>query len=124
MKRISRVGDSGAQQLFDKKLELKALSRESRDLISLVLKCFSAQNYFINSKIVNAVEDHEFSASIVKHSKFPSRSGLLSGFNNPPTSTPYVMSDVLLELEFVKHDLNSTLTLLQDQEQETLRYKQ
>jgi hypothetical protein len=43
--------------MFEKMLEIRTLSRESRDLISLTLKCFSAQNYFINSKIINMVED-------------------------------------------------------------------
>lgn len=58
LRRPSMADKHTVQQMFDRKLELKALSRESRDLISLILRCFSAQNYFINSKIINAVEDH------------------------------------------------------------------
>ena len=44
---------------FEKKLDLRTLSRESRDLISLTIKCFAAQSYFINSKIIDMVEDHQ-----------------------------------------------------------------
>lgn len=34
---------------------MKALSRQSRDLIALAIKCFSAHTYFINSKIISNV---------------------------------------------------------------------
>ncbi len=37
---------------FNKCIEMKALSRQSRDLIALAIKCFSAHTYFINSKII------------------------------------------------------------------------
>ena len=32
---------------------MRALSRESRDLIGLAIKCFSAHTYYINSKIIS-----------------------------------------------------------------------
>jgi hypothetical protein len=44
-----------AKYEFNKCIELKALSRQSRDLISLAIKCFSAHTYFINSKIISNV---------------------------------------------------------------------
>ena len=42
---------------FEKKLDLRCLSRESRDLICLTIRSFAAQSYFINTKIINLVED-------------------------------------------------------------------
>ena len=42
---------------FNKKIDLKALSRQSRDLIALCLKCFSAQTYLMNSKIISSLPD-------------------------------------------------------------------
>lgn len=36
----------------NKCIEMRAGSRQSRDLIALLIKCFSAQTYFINSKII------------------------------------------------------------------------
>ncbi|CDW77286.1 UNKNOWN [Stylonychia lemnae] len=38
---------------FNKCIEVRALSRQSRDLIALAIKCFSAHTYFINSKIIS-----------------------------------------------------------------------
>jgi hypothetical protein len=40
---------------FNKKIEMQALSRQSRDLIALAIKCFSAHTYFSNSKIISCV---------------------------------------------------------------------
>ena len=44
-----------AKYEFDRCLEIRALSRQSRDLIALAIKCFSAHTYFINSKIIASV---------------------------------------------------------------------
>ena len=44
---------------FEKKLDLRTLSRESRDLICLTIRSFAAQSYFINTKIINLVEDQQ-----------------------------------------------------------------
>jgi hypothetical protein len=41
-----------ARYNFDKCIEIRALSRQSRDLIALAIKCFSAHTYYINSKII------------------------------------------------------------------------
>ena len=42
----------------NKCIEMRASSRQSRDLISLLIKCFSAQTYFLNAKIIqNVAED-------------------------------------------------------------------
>ena len=42
---------------FDRCIELKALSRLSRDLIALTIKCFSAHTYYINSKIISELNN-------------------------------------------------------------------
>ncbi len=44
-----------AKYEFNKCIEMRALSRQSRDLIALAIKCFSAHTYFINSKIISNV---------------------------------------------------------------------
>lgn len=44
-----------AKYKFNKSIEMKALSRQSRDLIALAIKCFSAHTYFLNSKIISNV---------------------------------------------------------------------
>ena len=36
----------------DKSVEIRATSKQSRDLIALLIKCFSAQAHFINAKII------------------------------------------------------------------------
>jgi preprotein translocase subunit YajC len=108
---------------FDKQLDIRTLSRESRDLISLTLKCFSAQNYFINSRIINLIEDQELCNMLMTNTKVPTSSGLFQKIQKIKNQT-YIQSDVLLELEFVKHDLNNQLLKLKVAEQETQKYKQ
>lgn len=49
-----------AKYEFNKCIELRALSRQSRDLIALLIKCFSAQTYFVNSRIIANVSDDDF----------------------------------------------------------------
>lgn len=44
-----------AKYHFDRCIELKALSRQSRDIIALAIKSFSAHTYYINSKIISDV---------------------------------------------------------------------
>lgn len=46
-----------AKYEFNKCIEMRALSRQSRDLIALTIKCFSAHTYFINSKIISNVRN-------------------------------------------------------------------
>lgn len=73
----------------NEELELKALSRNTRDTICLVLKCFSAHTYFINSKIISKLnKEGDYSL------KAP-------GSQEVDTH----VSDVLFELEFVKREL-------------------
>ena len=105
------------QQYFEKRLELKTLSRESRDLICLTSKCFAAQQYFLNSKIINLVEDQNLCALIVGNSKYQ------SNFNSKNQTQQYTLSDVMLELEFVKHDLNQQLLYLKAEQKETQKFK-
>ena len=73
---------------------MKALSRQSRDLIALAIKCFSANTYFINSKIISNVSSSISSEKSQKEEKVTS------------------MSDLLLELEFLKKELYSTRSKL------------
>ena len=42
---------------FNKCINLTALSRSSRDLIALSLKCFSAQTYLMNAKIISSLPE-------------------------------------------------------------------
>lgn len=42
---------------FNQKIELSALSRASRDIIALSLKCFAAQTCLINSQIIKSLPD-------------------------------------------------------------------
>lgn len=101
----NRQGQSRSHQLhhFEKKLDLRTLSRESRDLICLTIKCFAAQSYFINSKIIDMVEDQQKCRAIKQQSKYPSAFGLSA---SQISDDNYRLSDVLLEMEFLKHDLN------------------
>ena len=66
---------------FNKCIQLKALSRQSRDLIALAMKCFSAQTYFLNSKLIDSLP-------------MPTRKEQI-----------FSVHDVLLELEYVKREL-------------------
>ncbi len=74
---------------FNKCIEMEALTRESRDLIALSLKCFSAHTYYINSKIISTIPD--------KDEK--------TGHAKKPETTETTVSSLLLELEFVKREL-------------------
>ena len=77
-----------AKYEFNKCIELRALSRQSRDLIALLIKCFSAQTYFINSKIIANVQEED-------------------GNTDEATAVTQVftVSEVLMELEFIKREL-------------------
>lgn len=114
------------------------MSRESRDLISLTIKCFAAQSYFINSKIINTVEDQDQCEVIAQNSQYPSLHS--AGFKDKQNSASqkkerheanldssqnrvYQTSDVLLEMEFVKHDLNQQIMQVRLQQRETQKFK-
>ncbi len=81
---------------FDKCIELKALSRQSRDLIALAIKSFSAHTYYINSKIISDVRNSSFMVQINTSEKREQQ-----GETN--------VSELLLELEFVKRELYSQI---------------
>lgn len=109
-------------QKSGKKLDLRTLSRESRDLICLTIKSFAAQSYFINSKVMNHIEDQDQCEVITRNSQYPSNwFGTKSKAEKDEHQ--YQLSDVLLELEFVKHDLNLQISSVKTQEKETARYK-
>lgn len=60
---------------------------------------------------------------LLSNSQVSTNSGLLKSLSKIKNQT-YVQSDVLLELEFVKHDLNNLLGKLKAAEKETQKYKQ
>ena len=72
-----------AEYCLNKCLDLRCSSRVSRDLISLSLKCFSAQTYLMNSHIINSLP------------QVPNRDAV----------------DLLLELNSVKKELSNSLLL-------------
>ena len=79
-------------------IEMKAASRQARDIIALLIRCFSAQTYFINSKIIADLTD---SGSVMNaHFRAPAD-------NEDQHLGPkiYTVSDVLCELEQVKREL-------------------
>ena len=75
---------------------MRASTRQSRDIIALLIRCFSAQTYFINSKIIANVADD-------------SESNVDEDANLGPKI--YSVSDVLLELEQVKRELYNQINL-------------
>lgn len=83
---------------------MKALSRNTRDTISLVLKCFSAHTYFINSKIISKI-NKEDDLTVLSPSK-----------RAPKTETDTTISEVLLELEFVKRELYNQILFTRELE--------
>ena len=87
----------------NKCIELRASNRQSRDLIALLIKCFSAQTYFINSKIIANIAEDDIGEDESGHFSFVSSS---SGMSNPYVKAGqenqgkrYTVSDVLFELE-------------------------
>jgi len=72
-------------------IEMRAASRQARDVIALLIRCFSAQTYFINSRIIaNVTEEDE---------------NLGEDENANLGPKVYCVSDVLCELEQVKREL-------------------
>ena len=85
---------------------MRAASRQARDIIALLIRCFSAQTYFINSKIIAAVteEDGDLGAD--------------EDANGGPKV--YQVSDVLCELEQVKRELYNQIEVNKDLESDKL----
>lgn len=94
-----------AKYEFNKCIEMRALSRQSRDLIALAIKCFSAHTYFINSKIIS---------NLNKDSKTEESKGNLET----------TISAVLLELEFVKRELYNQIGVVKCLDEEKGKLKE
>ena len=77
------------------RLCLKMVSRNSRDLVMLSMRCFAAKNYLINSKLISNLE------------LFSSESKL---FGNEKA----LAGDLLLEIESLKKELNNCLQINKD----------
>jgi hypothetical protein len=74
-------------------------------LIALLIKCFSAQTYFVNAKIIASLQEDDIGEDESGHHSFLSSSSnfkrsILSG-----NQKLYSVSDVLFELEQVKKEL-------------------
>ena len=103
---------------FERCLDIQALSRETRDLIALTIRCFTLQGYYINTQIEDTEEGQAQCDQIYKNSKLPHLNTELfrkkakikakkydSGLINKD-HWKYPLVDVLLEMDFIKHDLN------------------
>ena len=91
----------------------------------------------MNSKIINTVEDQDQCELIAKNSQYPEHNSL--GFREKQNRNTrkdrheanldtlqnrvFKSSDILLELEFVKHDLNQQIFQVKSQQRETTKYK-
>lgn len=71
---------------FTQSLDLRALTRKSRDLIVLSIRCFSALNSYKNSKVIAMLNTEE---EKVEHAQLEIKS----------------VSDLLIELDSVKREL-------------------
>jgi chromosome segregation ATPase len=79
----------GSEKGLNFSLDLRALSRQSRDLIALSIRCFSALNYFKHSKVISALnkeDDIDDSPSKKKKEKD-------------------TITELLMELDFIKREL-------------------
>jgi hypothetical protein len=92
-----------AKYEFNRCIELRALSRQSRDLIALLIKCFSAQTYFVNSRIIANVQEDDF---------------MNTDENSAQPTATFQVSDVLMELEFIKRELYNQINLAKNLEKE------
>ena len=95
---------------FNQCLELKALTRQSRDLIALAIKCFSAHTYYVNSRIISEV-------NIVKQ-------GVAAGVAKIFGGEGVTVSELLLELDFVKRELYSLINFNKSLEADKQKLKQ
>ena len=88
-------------------IEMRASNRQSRDIIALLIRCFSAQTYFINSKIIQDVKNTDEEDGNI---------GEDEDANLGPKI--YQVSDVLLELETVKRELYNQISCTQNLQHE------
>ena len=81
----------GSEKGLNFSLDLRALSRQSRDLIALSIRCFSALNYYKNSQIINTLSKDEdgLEDSPLKKSK----------------KDKDTVTQLLMEVDFVKREL-------------------
>lgn len=87
---------------FHRSIELRAHSREQRDTIALLIKCFSAQTYFVNSRIIAGIADDD----------------IADCDESQATIQQFDVSEVLIELEFIKKELYSQISQCQSLEKE------
>lgn len=94
----------GSERGLNFSLDLRALSRQSRDLIALSIRCFSALNYFKNSKIINTLnrEEEGLDDSPLKKSK----------------KEKDAITELLMELDFVKRELYEQINVNKELEVE------
>mmetsp|Transcript_23192 Transcript_23192/g.17620 ORF Transcript_23192/g.17620 Transcript_23192/m.17620 type:complete len:209 (+) Transcript_23192:489-1115(+) len=92
-----------AKYCFNKCIQMKALSRQSRDLIALAIKCFSAHTYYVNSKIISNLNQEAKGAKVAQES---------------------TVSSVLLELEFVKRELYNQIKVVKGLETDKQKLKE
>lgn len=81
----------GSEKGLNFSLDLRALSRQSRDLIALSIRCFSALNYFKHSKVISSLNKDEETEG-----DSPSKK------NSKEKDT---ITELLMELDFIKREL-------------------
>ena len=89
-----------AQYDLNRCLEMRVSSRQARDLIALLIKCFSAQTYFMNSKIIASLPKSSFESTSQSQES-----------NGRFEQKVFAVSDVLLELETVKKELYNQIAV-------------
>lgn len=94
----------GSEKGLNFNLDLRALSRQSRDLIALSIRCFSALNYYKNSQIINTLNKDEegLEDSPLKKSK----------------KDKDAITELLMELDFIKRELYEQINVNKELEEE------
>lgn len=94
----------GSEKGLNFSLDLRALSRQSRDLIALSIRCFSALNYIKNSKVINTLnkEEEDLEGSPLKKSQ----------------KDKDAITELLMEVEFIKRELYEQIGINQELEEE------
>ena len=87
---------------LDRSLELVALSKQSRDLIALIIRCFSAHQHHLNSKLIAELNNPQIQPSSgIPEVKMGDGEG----------EGEQYLSEILLNLDSVKRELYNTLQL-------------
>lgn len=95
----------GAEKGLNFSLDLRALSRQSRDLIALSIRCFSALNYFKHSKVISTLNKDDEDDPEGSPSK-------------KTTKEKDAITDLLMELDFIKRELYEQIGINKDLEVE------